>query len=153
MTAAAAPFEIRAARPEDAPALADLLSELGFPAAVDVVARRLDSYTRAGETAIVGGWGAEVLGLATLHMTPVLHRPTPVGRMTALVVAGRARGQGLGRALVAAAERHLAGAGCALIEVTSSLELVGAHAFYARLGYEVTSLRFRKVLPPPEVVS
>lgn len=139
--------EIRTAKPDDAPALAGLLEELGFPAAVDVVARRLGALACAGETALVGVRGTEVLGFVTVHVTPVLHRPTPVGRLTALVVTRTARGQGLGRALVTAAEQHLALEGCALVEVTSNQQLTGAHGFYGRLGYEVTSYRFRKELP------
>ena len=148
MNAADRSFEIRDARPEDASALAGLLEELGFPAAVDVVAERLGALAVAGETTLVGAQGTEVLGFVTVHVTPVLHRPTPVGRLTALIVTSRAQGQGLGLALVAAAERHLAGAGCALVEVTSNRELTGAHAFYLRLGYAMTSYRFCKALPP-----
>ena len=139
-------FEIRAANPEDAAALVDLLQELGFPTAVGAVAQRLTALADGGEKVFVGIRGVEVLGLVTLHVTPVLHRPTPVGRMTALVVASRARRQGLGRALVAAAERHLAGAGCGLIEVTSNQKLVEAHTFYQQLGYAMTSYRLGKAL-------
>jgi GNAT superfamily N-acetyltransferase len=71
-----------------------------------------------------------------------------VGRITALFVDDASRGQGIGRALVEAAEAHLAGTGCGLLEVTSNLRLVDAHAFYARLGYERTSVRFAKPLVP-----
>lgn len=146
MSDAAHRFLIRTARPDDAPVLAELLEELGFPATAEVVALRLDGLARAGETVLVGTRGAEVLGFLTLHVTPVLHRPTPVGRMTALVVTGRARKQGLGRELVAAAERQFSRAGCALVEVTSHHKHTGAHAFYERLGYTRTSHRFGKVL-------
>jgi GNAT superfamily N-acetyltransferase len=86
--------------------------------------------------------------MVTVHVTPVLHRPTPVGRLTALVVTERARHGGIGRALVAAAERLLAARGCALVEVTSNRRLTDAHAFYGRLGYDTTSLRFKKDLAP-----
>jgi len=139
-------FEIRTATVEDAPALAGLLDDLGFPAAEDVVAFRLRALDQAGETTLVGTQGGVVLGLVTLHVTPALHRPTPVGRLTALVVKQDARGQGLGRALVAAAEHRLAGRGCGLIEVTSNRALSDAHAFYERLGYARTSHRFGKTL-------
>ncbi len=141
-------FEIRAAKPEDAAALVGLLEELGFPAAVDVVAQRLTALADDGETVFVGTRGVEVLGFVNLHLTPVLHRPTAVGRITALVVASRARRQGLGRALIAAAERRFADAGCGLVEVTSNQKLAEAHAFYQQLGYAMTSYRFGKALSP-----
>ena len=141
-------FEIRAAKPEDAAALVELLQELGFPTAVVVVAQRLTALADSGEKVLVGTRCAEVLGFVTLHVTPVLHRAAPVGRITALVVASRARKQGLGRALVATAEQHLAGAGCGLMEVTSNQKLVEAHTFYQQLGYAMTSFRFGKTLTP-----
>ncbi len=141
-------FEIRPARAEDAPALAGLLDELGFPTAIDVTEQRIRALAQSGETVLVGARAGTVLGFAALHVTPVLHRPTPVGRVTALVVTHAARGQGLGRALVTAAERHSASAGCALVEITSHQDLAAAHAFYQRIGYTITSYRFRKELPP-----
>jgi ribosomal protein S18 acetylase RimI-like enzyme len=141
---------VRDARPDDAPAIAPLIDQLGFPAEVDVVRQRLEAMIRAGETVLVIERATRVLGLAALHLTPVLHRPTPVGRIMVLVVDEGSRGEGLGRALVEAAERRLALAGCALVEVTSNRQRTGAHAFYERLGYEVTSLRFRKLITPDE---
>ena len=138
--------EIRDACPADAPALAALLAELGYPVAPEVVAARLAALTAAGDRALVATEEAALLGLVTAHVTPVLHRPTPVGRVTALVVAARARGRGVGRALVTAVERLLAEQGCALVEVTSNRRRTDAHAFYERLGYTATSLRFGKPL-------
>jgi GNAT superfamily N-acetyltransferase len=84
--------------------------------------------------------------LLTVHITPVLYRPTSVGRLTALVVAKQERGKGIGRALVDAAEQFFAERGCKLVEVTSNLRLADTHSFYKRLGYEATSLRFKKSL-------
>ena len=146
-------LEVRDARPADAPALAALLAELGYPVAPEVVAARLAALIAAGDRALVAaetsGETTEAttpLGLVTVHVTPVLHRPTPVGRVTSLVVAERARGRGVGRALVAAAERLLAEKGCALVEVTSNRRRTDAHAFYERLGYAATSFRFGKPL-------
>jgi GNAT superfamily N-acetyltransferase len=138
---------IREAQPQDAPALASLLAELGFPSTTPIVAERLTALAQANECVLVAQLAQELLGLVTVHITPVLHRPTPVGRLTALVVARRARRQGIGRALVAAAELRLATRGCALAEITSNRELSDAHVFYERMGYELTSLRFKKALP------
>ncbi len=100
----------------------------------------------AAEVVLVAVRAGALLGVVTAHVTPVLHRPEPVGRLTALVVAEAARRRGVGRALVEAAEELVAARGCGLIEVTSNRRLVDAHAFYERLGYEATSLRFKKTL-------
>src|SRR5204863_3055212 len=100
----------------------------------------------AREVVLVAELDGDLVGLATVHVTTVLHRPTSVGRITALVVAERARRRGVGRALVAASERWIAARGCGLLELTSNRQRIEAHAFYERLGYEPTSLRFKKSL-------
>ena len=141
-------LDIRDARPEDAPALAALVTELGYPVSGDTIAERMAALHTAGETVLVAARGGTPVGLLTVHVTPVLHRPTPVGRLTMLVVGERERGNGVGRALVAAAERILAARGCALVEVTSNRRRTDAHAFYERLGYDATSLRFGKSIAP-----
>jgi ribosomal protein S18 acetylase RimI-like enzyme len=137
---------IRSARREDAAALSSLITQLGYPAPADVVAARIVALEAAHELVLVAELDGDVVGVLTVHVMPVLHRPTPVGRLSMLVVAESVRGRGIGRALVAAAERDLAARGCALVEVTSNQKRKDAHAFYERLGYEVTSLRFKRDL-------
>jgi ribosomal protein S18 acetylase RimI-like enzyme len=63
-----------------------------------------------------------------------------------LVVTKKARGRGVGTALLEAAEARLRAAGCALLEVTSNIELGGAHEFYKSRGFRRTSYRFVKDL-------
>jgi len=138
---------IRAATAGDAAEIARLLTMLGHPTTAEAVAARWPEWTAAGSAAFVAaGTDGTLLGVATLHRMSVLHRPRPVGRITSLVVDAAARGQGIGRALVAAAEAELTRAGCGLLEVTSNLRRVDAHAFYEHLGYERTSYRFFKNL-------
>ncbi|MBL8752122.1 MAG: GNAT family N-acetyltransferase [Planctomycetes bacterium] len=146
MGAAVPAYTIRAATVDDAAELARLFVELGHPAAVDELVARWPAFTAAGNAALVAAAAEGLVGLATLHRMHVLHRPRPVGRITALVVDARFRGAGVGTALVAAAERQLAAAGCGLVEVTSNLTRGAAHAFYERLGYARTSYRFAR--PP-----
>jgi ribosomal protein S18 acetylase RimI-like enzyme len=62
-----------------------------------------------------------------------------------LVVDPNQRRRGAGRLLMEHAERIATEAGCELVELTSAIDRADAHAFYRALGYEATSLRFRKV--------
>ena len=137
---------VREATLDDAAAIVSLLAELGYPWTPDIVAERLKALKAIGNTALVAQRGDDVVGVLTLSAMLVLHRPKPVGRISAFVVTERCRGQGVGRTMVAAAERHLAANGCGLIEVTSNRRREEAHAFYERLGYERTSYRFAKPL-------
>ena len=137
---------IRRARVSDALELARLFTTLGHATVATEVAARWPQWAAAGNLALVAVKSDGVLGgVVTLHQMLVLHRPRPVGRITALVVDASARGQGLGRALVGAAEAVLSDSGCGLIEITSSVRLNEAHTFYGHLGYEETSVRFAKV--------
>jgi ribosomal protein S18 acetylase RimI-like enzyme len=139
-------LRIRRADSVDGEALAPLLDELGFPSPADAIAERISSLSRSGEPVLVAKLGDEIVGVITWHVTNVLHRPHPVGRITTLVVAASARKKGVGRALVEAAEARLKQRGCGLVEVTSNMKLRAAHAFYRHLGFERTSYRFARPL-------
>jgi ribosomal protein S18 acetylase RimI-like enzyme len=139
------PLSVRSARPGDSGAIAALVTALGFEAGPDDIAGRLGALKTAREAPLVAEQG-EVLGVLAWHVTPVLHRPKPVGRITMMVVADGERRRGVGRALVEAACGEMRAKGCGLIEVTSNVDLSGAHGFYRRLGFERTSYRFAKEL-------
>jgi predicted N-acetyltransferase YhbS len=138
-----AELAIRPARPEDAPAIAALIAELGFGATAGEIGARLPALKK--EPPLVAE-REKVIGILTWHVTPVLHRPRPVGRITMMAVAGGERRRGVGRALVEAACGRLRAKGCGLVEVTSNSGLAGPHAFYGKLGFERTSYRFAKSL-------
>lgn len=141
---------IRAAEKRDAPALACLLTALGHPTESKSISERWTNWTDAGNLALIAHQpDGTVLGAATLHHMMVLHRPKPVGRITALVVDDSVRGRGIGRALVTAAEATLAEAGCELLEITSNFRFAEAHSFYEHLGYRKTSIRLAKQLRAP----
>jgi GNAT superfamily N-acetyltransferase len=140
-------FTIRFAQASDVREMARLFGQLGYDIPVDTLARRLEGFHQAGDTALVAEDDAtpgRLLGTATLHVTPVLHRAGPVGRVSALVVDADVRGRGVGRAMMAAAEHWAAERGCILMEVTSNQRRVDAHRFYEGLGYERTSFRFAR---------
>lgn len=140
---------IRDARVEDADDLAPLLATLGYPAEPALVRDRYRQLLESDPTArvLVGIRHGRVAGVATLHVTPMLHRPTSVGRITVLVVAPDVQGTGVGRRLVEAAEWHFEALGLERVEVTSGVTHRPAYDFYRRLGYQDHGVRFAKPLP------
>lgn len=139
---------IRDANVDDLPVMRTLFAELGYIVDVATLAERFERFSAHGERALVAELAGQVIGLATLHMTPVLHRAGGVGRVTALVVTETVRSTGTGSALMRAAEQIMTDAGCVLMEVTSNRKRLDAHRFYERIGYEATSFRFGKPLTP-----
>ena len=138
---------LRTATPGDAPEIALLLAVLGYPIEPSSIAARWAKWRANGSSAIVaGGQSAGLLGVVTVYTSIVLHRPKPIGRITALVVDEKARGHGVGRARVGAAEAFALREGCGMLEVTSNMRRTEAHAFYERLGFDRSSYRFVKTL-------
>ncbi len=138
--------KIREANPGDADAIAALLDALGYDVRAGEVRKRMTALRKSSEPVLVADRGKQVIGCVSWHVTPVIHRPRPVGRITMLVVDEAERGQGIGTALVEAVEARLRKAGCGLVEVTSNMKRMRAHAFYDGLGYERSSYRFFKPL-------
>jgi ribosomal protein S18 acetylase RimI-like enzyme len=143
-----AAIEIRDATTHDAGDLAPLLDALGYPAGPETIASRLRTLQASDPTSkvIVATRNGEIVGFATLHTTPVLHRPTGVGRITGIAVRPSVKGTGVGRALVRAAETHFREHGLGRLEVTSGPTHVPAYDFYRRLGYADQGVRFAKTL-------
>jgi GNAT superfamily N-acetyltransferase len=138
---------IRDARPSDAPRLAELVSELGYPSTVAAVAARLELLGAAeSDRVVVAEWNGEVVGLASLHVNQPLEYDKPVARVSALVVDELHRGRGIGEALVAELEAEARRRRCCLIYLTTAERRTDAQAFYQRIGFEETGRRFAKRL-------
>lgn len=142
------PVQIRDATVSDAAGLSPLFATLGYPVAPGLLRSRLEALLRDDPTArvLLALEGDRVIGMATLHATPVLHRPTAVARVTALVVLPEVQGSGAGKALMQAAEAHFVAAGYRRIEVTSGPTHAAAHDFYRHLGYQDQGIRFAREL-------
>lgn len=137
---------LRAAKPSDAEIIVELVEFLGHEIDEKSVRRNLATLAKAGESPLLATLDEKVVGLCGVHKMVTIHRPAPVGRINALVVAKEAQDLGIGRLLVDAAEQLLKKAGCQLVEVTSNDRRTAAHAFYRHLGYERSSIRFFKKL-------
>jgi len=138
--------KLRDAKTGDAERIAELVHELGHEVTEKQVRKNLEALKKSGETPLVATLDKQVVGLCGVGRRVVIHRPAPLGRITALVVAGSAQGHGIGRILVEAAEDWMRKKGCKLVEVTSNDRRAAAHAFYLHLGYERSSIRFFKKL-------
>lgn len=137
---------VRNAKFADAPELVELIAALGATIDEESVRSNLGALRKTGETPLVATLGNQIVGVCGIGCRIAIHRPAPLGRITALVVKEAARGSGIGRLLVEAAEQWMRRRGCCLVEVTSDDRRTDAHAFYRHLGYERTSIRFAKNL-------
>ena len=142
----AAPI-VRAAELRDADALSSLVGELGYPSTADRLLPRL-SRLLANERVrvLVAAQREALVGLCTAHLLTTIHADGDVAQLTALVVAERARGSGVGRMLVEETEGWARRQGAGRIVVTTALHRAGAHAFYEKLGYSHTGRRYARVL-------
>ena len=138
--------KVREAKPEDADALVGLIALLEHGVEKKGVRKRIAALAKQDMAPLVATLDKRVIGLCGIHRMIAIHRPQPVGRINILVVAEEARGKGIGRLLVEAAENSLRDEGCGMVEVTSNDRLAKAHAFYRHMGYERTSIRFAKRL-------
>ena len=138
---------IRDARDEDAAALATLLTQLGYPTdPADVPQRMARMRAETGQHIFVAEADGHVVGTATVIVRHLITRDAPFGRLASVVVLEGWRSKGIGRLLIAEAERICRAGGCSVIEVTSAGHRDGAHEFYRRLGYDEKPQRFLKTL-------
>jgi GNAT superfamily N-acetyltransferase len=142
--------QLRPIRRQDAPRLAVLLGELGYPTTDAAVHERLDYWLDDPSSRLIGADDdGDLIGVAALHVLPAFEVTGKLGRLLALVVDERYRGKGIGQSLVAAAEERARAVGCLKMEITSSRYRTRTHEFYQQLGYEDTctsKARFLKSL-------
>lgn len=140
-------FHVRPAALADAGIVATLLGQLGYPTTeAEAVGRLERMFIEADAEALVATLDNRVVGLATLQVLRPMHRPRPVGQLTALVVADGARGHGVGRALVHAATDACRARGCERLTVTTHKHRDDAQQFYLRAGFEHTGVRYGMML-------
>ena len=143
---------VRPARVQDAAALVPLFAQWDHPQPEPFVAERIAAWAAAPDSDLLvaepaGGGG--VAGLVAVAAQLHLARPGRFARIIGLVVDERARRQGVGAALIAAAEERGRAWGCDRLELTSSRRRGAAMAFYAALGFVdwcPTSARFVREL-------
>jgi len=138
---------VRAAVADDAPAIAHLLAQLGYPTAASAIPPRLAALASEGSIALVAvDTDDRVLGLASAARHATLHSDPCTAYITALVTDESARRRGVGRHLVAALEQWARQNRCGRLSVTSAERRADAHAFYPSCGFPYSGRRFTKTL-------
>ena len=142
-------LKIRRAKSADAPRLAELSGQLGYPATAAQLKQRLRGIQPASLHAVfvaesskdgIVGW----LHVSKQHLLESENR----AEVNGLVVAEGQRSLGAGARLLAAAEDWARKHGCKSMSVRSNVIRERAHSFYERNGYEhyKTQKSFRKPL-------
>ena|ERR1700676_1036786 len=140
---------IRRARRSDAPQLAELSGQLGYPTSTAEITKRLRKLKPASQNAlfVAESCDAGVIGWAHVSVTHLVEVGTRA-ELNGLIVAEGQRSLGAGAQLLGAAEDWARKRGCPSMSVRSNVIRDRAHKFYERRGYEhyKTQKAFRKAL-------
>jgi GNAT superfamily N-acetyltransferase len=139
---------VRPARTEDAPALAVLAGQLGYPTSSEELSLRLPEVAANPDAVIlVAGERDDVQGWIHVELKRSLLTPL-AAQVMGLVVDERRRSEGIGAALLAAGEAWARERGCRSMLVGTRVTRERAHRFYRRAGYDLlkTSHFFEKGL-------
>lgn len=140
---------IRLARGKDAPRIAQLSGQLGYPTTPAEMRKRLTAVLRdrCGACFVAETTERGVTGWLHVTVTPLLEVPRRA-EVNGLVVDEQVRGRSTGWLLLQAAEKWARKMKCKCISVRSNIVRERAHAFYLGHQYEhyKTQKAFRKTL-------
>jgi ribosomal protein S18 acetylase RimI-like enzyme len=144
-----AAVKIRRARSSDAPQLAELTTQLGYPTTPAQVTKMLRKMKTGWPNAlfVAESCSKQVIGWAHASLDHLLEVGTRA-EINGLIVADGQRSLGAGALLLDAAEAWARKHGATEMSVRSKVERERAHKFYLRQGYEhyKTQKAFRKPL-------
>ena len=129
---------VRPAQATDAEAIAALFTDEGYPAGPSDIVARLERFASPHSQVVVAEHDGALLGFMAMHAMPRFEHDDRIVRILALVVDAGARERGVGRALMAEAERVGRDLGAAFCEVTAGHHRPEARHFYESLGYDAS---------------
>jgi GNAT superfamily N-acetyltransferase len=141
-------FQIRAANPADATALARLATQLGYPSSQEQVQHRLVPLSGNPEHAVrVAVRDGQVVGWVHAFVCRLVESD-PYAEIGGLVVNEPCRGEGAGRLLLRRVEQWAREKGCQAVSLRCNVLREKTHVFYEGLGYAriKTQHTFRKEL-------
>ena len=125
---------IRQATQDDAATLADLVTQLGYPSRTEQMVTRLAKLLPGEQALLVAEIDAAVVGMVHVNRwaNVVLD---DMAEIMALVVDNKWRSQGIGRALLLAAEEWAREQACSTLQVRTNIVRQRAHGFYFCHGF------------------
>ena len=129
---------LRPAEPADADAIASLFTDEGYPAGPTDIVVRLDRFASPHSRVVIAEHDGAILGFIAVHALPRFEHDDRILRILALVVDAGARERGVGRTLMAEAERIGVELGAAFVEITAGHHRPEARQLYESLGYDAT---------------
>ncbi|HOU11821.1 MAG TPA: GNAT family N-acetyltransferase [Anaerolineae bacterium] len=139
-------MELRAAREEDAEALAQLISDFtGLTTTPAQMQRRL-VRSRGIEHPIVAELDGKVVGFASLRLLYYLGEDAPYAEISELFVSERYRRQGVGQALMVELEAQARAAGASSVSVLTAADNEAAGELYRAMGFQEFSIALQKWL-------
>jgi ribosomal protein S18 acetylase RimI-like enzyme len=127
---------LRPAEPADADAIASLFTDEGYPAGPTDIVVRLDRFASPHSRVVIAEHDGAILGFIAVHALPRFEHDDRILRILALVVDAGARERGVGRTLMAEAERIGVELGAAFVEITAGHHRPEARQLYESLGYD-----------------
>jgi ribosomal protein S18 acetylase RimI-like enzyme len=131
-------ISFRPASAMDAPAIAALFTDEGYPAGPSDIRNRLVHFDSPHSQVVIAEHEGAILGFIAVHAMPRFEHDDWILRILALVVDAGARERGVGRALMAEAERIGSEVGAAFVELTAGHHRPEARHLYESLGYDST---------------
>ena len=128
----------RAATAADASAIAALFTDEGYPAGPSDIRTRLTRFDESTSRVVIAEHDGAILGFIAMHALPRFEHDDWILRVVALVVDAGARERGVGRALMAEAERIGREVGATFVEVTAGHHRPEARHLYESVGYDST---------------
>ena len=129
---------MRTAEPSDAEAIASLFTDEGYPAGPSDILERMTRFASPHSRVVIAEHEGGVLGFIAVHALPRFEHDDRILRVLALVVDAGARERGVGRQLMAEAERIAGELDAAFVEVTAGHHRPDARRLYELMGYDAT---------------
>ena len=135
-------MRLRPPQPADAPALALLAGELGYPTSAEAVLGRLAALHPTDAALIVAADAEDrPVGWCQVELRRSIVEPL-AALIAGLVIGEEHRSTGIGADLLGAAEAWARARGCHRMVVATRLTRERAHRFYAREGYQIAKTSY-----------